>query len=261
MEDEDKEALAGLSTIPPHRKIHSYSQQLRANSGQKRQPPLRKHSLDDIPKPTTTIVADHFYDSSDDEFFAGNSVSTTDGCGNEEYVCPDSSGDEQNRQWQPMAEFVGSGGGSGIFKVPMRSAVHPGRPPCLELRPHPLRETQVGKFLRNIACTDKQLWAGQESGVRFWNFDDTYEPGTGINGRVRRGDEDAAPFHESVSTSPTICLMVDSGNRLVWTGHKDGKIKSWKMDQPLEDNTPFKEGLSWQAHRGPVLSMIFSSYG
>lgn len=54
--------------------------------------------------------------------------------------------------------------------------------------------------------------------------------------------------------------MVDSGNRLIWSGHKDGKIRSWKMDQPLDD-VPFKEGLSWQAHRGPVFSMVLTSHG
>ena len=32
------------------------------------------------------------------------------------------------------------------------------------------------------------------------------------------------------------------------------------MDQPLDDN-PFKEGLSWQAHRGLVLSMVLTSHG
>jgi hypothetical protein len=167
------------------------------------------------------------------------------------------------RQSQPLPEFIGSGGASGIFKVPTRAPVHPGRPPCLELRPHPLRETQVGKFLRNIACTETQLWAGQECGVRMWDFENAYEPGCGLGGfggRVRRGDEDAAPFHESVNTSPTMCLLVDCANRLIWSGHKDGKIRSWKMDQPLDD-TPFKEGLSWQAHRGPVLSMVLTSQG
>lgn len=158
-----------------------------------------------------------------------------------------------------------------MFKVPTRSPLHSARPPCLELRPHPLKETQVGRFLRNIACTGTQLWAGQESGVRFWNFDDAFEPGCGLSGRVRRGDEDAAPFHESASTSPTTCLMVDNGNRLVWSGHKDGKIMSWKMDhEPHKnddkddgdgDDTPFNEGLSWQAHKGPVNSIIMSSYG
>ncbi|KAL5783909.1 hypothetical protein ACOSQ2_006301 [Xanthoceras sorbifolium] len=268
IEDEDKEALAGLSTAPPHRKMHSYSQQLR--TGEKSYHPVRKHSLDDLPNPAgagRAATVDQMYDSSDDEFFAGG-VAAAAIEGGDEYVSQslyidDNDPDHlERRQFQPLAEFVGSGGGVGIFKVPTRSAVHPGRPPCLELRPHPLRETQVGKFLRNIACTETQLWAGQESGVRFWNFDSAYDVGCGLSNRVRRGDEDAAPFHESVNTSPTTCLMVDSGNKLVWSGHKDGKIRSWKMDQSLDDNNnPFKEGLAWQAHRGPVLAMIFSSHG
>ncbi|KAJ1415418.1 putative type II inositol 1,4,5-trisphosphate 5-phosphatase [Sesbania bispinosa] len=43
---------------------------------------------------------------------------------------------------------------------------------------------------------------------------------------------------------------------LVWSGHKDEKIRCWQMDhQSLDDNkwnNYFKESLSWQAHRGPV---------
>ncbi|KAL0368718.1 UNVERIFIED_CONTAM: Type I inositol polyphosphate 5-phosphatase 12 [Sesamum calycinum] len=80
-------------------------------------------------------------------------------------------------------------------------------------------------------------------------------------GRAQRGDEDAAPFYESTSTSPTICMTVDKGSKLVYSGHKDGKIRSWKMDLQSTDDISFKEGLYWQAHRGPVLSMEISSYG
>lgn len=120
---------------------------------------------------------------------------------------------------------------------------------------------QVGKFLRTIACTETQLWAGLECGIRVWNFSDQYKPGMGIGERASRGDEDAAPFHESTNTSPTLCLMVDSGSRLIWSGHKDGKIRSWKMDQSNFDESSFKEGLSWQAHRGSVLSVVMYSYG
>ncbi|EOY07002.1 Endonuclease/exonuclease/phosphatase family protein isoform 7 [Theobroma cacao] len=268
-DDDDRDALAGLSSAPtPQRNIHSYSQQLRAPSAQKRYHQVRNHSLDDIPKPL-----DHNYynnDSSDDEFFPHSSSLSNNAPSAEEYIITSHSqrldqnlsldgGPDDPRQCHTLPEFTGAGGGTGIFKVPMRATVHPGRPPFLELRPHPLRETQVGKFLRNIACTDTQLWAGQECGVRFWRFQDAYEPGLGA--KVRRGDEDAVPFQESTNTSPTMCLLVDSGNRLVWSGHKDGKIRTWKMDQPADDTSPFKEGLSWQAHRGPVLSLIMSSYG
>ncbi|KAI4334639.1 hypothetical protein L6164_019303 [Bauhinia variegata] len=243
-DDDDKEALAGMSSVPPHRKAHSYSQQLRVTSAHKRHQKSRKHSLDEDRLPKNV---ESFYDSDeDDDFFPYSSAG-------------DGGGPDDLLQCQQLPEFIGNGGGTGIFKVPIRMAVHPGRPPCLELRPHPLRETQVGKFLRNMACTEGQLWAGQESGVRVWKFLNAYEPGCGLGGRVRRGDEVAAPFHESVDTSPTICLAVDSGNRLVWSGHKDGKIRSWKMDQTF--STPFREGLSWQANKGPVLAMVITSYG
>ncbi|KAL1807899.1 hypothetical protein ACET3Z_024889 [Daucus carota] len=160
-----------------------------------------------------------------------------------------------------LPEFIGNAENApGILKAPRRGAVHPDRPTFLELRPHPLRETQVGKFLRTIASTDTQLWAGQECGVRVWKLPDVFEPGIGVGGRARRGDEEAAPFYESVSTSPAMCLAIDIGTRLVWSGHKDGKIRSWKMDEELNDD-PFPEGFSWQAYRAPVLALVISSYG
>ncbi|XP_052172743.1 type I inositol polyphosphate 5-phosphatase 13-like isoform X3 [Diospyros lotus] len=264
--EEEKEALAALANAPPRRKSHSYSHQLRTNTGghyPKRHHQIRNHSLDDDCIPRAAGI-DNFYDSSDDEFYpyatAGNSSSSAEADSQRLDRRLSTSFDASDDGRQPLPEFVASGGDSGIFKVPVRAGVHPARPPCLELRPHPLRETQVGKFLRTIACTESQLWGGQESGVRVWNLVDAYEPGIGIGGRARRGDEDCAPFYESGNTAPTLCLFVDNGSKLVWSGHKDGKIRSWKMDQPLDDTT-FKEGLSWQAHRGPILSMAITSHG
>ncbi|KAK8946590.1 Type I inositol 1,4,5-trisphosphate 5-phosphatase 12 [Platanthera zijinensis] len=183
-----------------------------------------------------------------------------------------------------LPEFVGNGGGTGIFRVPVRAAVHPGRPPALELRPHPLRETQAGAFLRTMVCTGTQLWAGQETGLRFWNLSDVYDV---WNGRpAKRGDEGSAPFFESERTSPVVCLVADEASSFIWSGHKDGRIRSWKIpkqgseylweggegeDTRILENTIgagtgdpgslFKEGLSWQAHRTSVLSMIITSYG
>ncbi|KAJ8647266.1 hypothetical protein MRB53_000289 [Persea americana] len=161
-------------------------------------------------------------------------------------------------------ELVGSGGGRGIFKLPVRAAVHPCRPPSLEVRPHPLRETQVGSFLRNIAATDQQMWAGAESGMRFWNLEDLFRPSAGQH---QRGDEETAPFRESEGRIPAaMCLIADLANRLVWSGHKDGKIRSWKMEQSLDGSGGgggggFREGLTWQAHRSPVLSIVMTAYG
>lgn len=159
-----------------------------------------------------------------------------------------------------LPEFIGRGGGTGIFRLPVRAAVHPHRPPSLEVRPHPLRETQIGCFLRTVASSESQLWAGSEYGVRFWNFEDLYAAAEDT--AVRSGDEETAPFRESIWTSPTLCLVADEGNRLVWSGHKDGRIRCWRMDiQSLNSNDHFTEALSWQAHRGPVFSLVMTSYG
>ncbi|KAH0866690.1 hypothetical protein HID58_083901, partial [Brassica napus] len=37
-------------------------------------------------------------------------------------------------------------GGTGIFEVPIRSAVHPNRPPSFEARPHPLKQSQIRRM-------------------------------------------------------------------------------------------------------------------
>ncbi|KAL4576632.1 hypothetical protein LXL04_012729 [Taraxacum kok-saghyz] len=166
---------------------------------------------------------------------------------------------KDNELDQALPEFIGSGGGRGVFKLPIRAAVHPARPPSLEFRPHPLRETQIGRFLRILKGTadGRQLWAGSECGVRFWDMKDMYAA------RMEEGNDEAeVPFYESVNTPPTLCLVVDDANKVVWSGHKDGKIRCWKMFQSTDEiKVPFRECLSWQAHRGPVLSMVFSSYG
>ncbi|RLN40353.1 uncharacterized protein C2845_PM01G31300 [Panicum miliaceum] len=64
----------------------------------------------------------------------------------------------------PIPEFVAARGGKGIFRIPLRAAMHPGRPPPLEVRPHPLRETHAGSFLRTLAAEPQRhhLWAGAE---------------------------------------------------------------------------------------------------
>lgn len=79
-----------------------------------------------------------------------------------------------------------------------------------------------------------------------------FELGCGLSGCVRRGDEDVVLFYELVSILFIICLMVDNGNRFVWSGYKDGKIMFWKMDYGFdnksddgEDDIFFSEGFFW----------------
>lgn len=73
--------------------------------------------------------------------------------------------------------------------------------------------------------------------------------------------EDTAPYKETEETeigSSVVCMVGDEGSRVVWSGHRDGRIRCWKL---RDDDHVIEEALSWQAHRGPVLSIAISSYG
>uniref|UniRef100_A0A6N2LTI8 IP5PC-F beta-propeller domain-containing protein n=1 Tax=Salix viminalis TaxID=40686 RepID=A0A6N2LTI8_SALVM len=154
-----------------------------------------------------------------------------------------------------LPEFIGKGGGTGIFRIPVRAAAHPDRPPSLEIRPRPLRESQTGRFLTTIVTTETQLWGGRENGaVQVWELKEMYG-----------GSDETAPFKESAalnSGSGVTCLVSDEGSRVVWSGHRDGRIRCWKMDTgPGLDRSRVKEVLSWMAHRGPVMSMVMTCCG
>ncbi|CAI9773907.1 unnamed protein product [Fraxinus pennsylvanica] len=131
---------------------------------------------------------------------------------------------------KPLPEFIGTNGGSGVFKPPFRAPVHHGSPP--------------------------------KCGIRVWDLkNDTYGCG------AQKGEEGTVRYWESVQCPATLCVVGDTGNGVVWSGHKDGRIRCWKMmdfngnGNDTVNRSGFKEALSWQAHRGPVLSMAVTSYG
>ncbi|KAG1363409.1 Type I inositol polyphosphate 5-phosphatase 12 [Cocos nucifera] len=249
------------SSLPPSFPLHQYSNSVEdLRFGHHHQPPLPPSHHHHHPG---VIATGGSFSNSFGSTGGGGSFSGSDGSLTLERAMSEYGGAPGT-----LPEFMGTGGGG----VPLRAAMHPGRPPALEIRPHPLRETQAGSFLRTIVCIRGQLWAGAESGLRVWNLDNMFD-GWGAAGPARRGDEESAPFWESCHTSPTMCLAVDAATGLIWSGHKDGKIRSWKMEQPTVQSSvseedgggnadPFREGLSWQAHsRSPVLSMVITSYG
>ncbi|KAI3411704.1 IPPc domain-containing protein [Psidium guajava] len=180
-------------------------------------------------------------------------------------------GERKSRGSASLPEFVGRGGGAGVFKLPVRAAVHPGRPPCVELRPQPLRETQIGCSLGTLVATPSQLWAGGERSIRVWDLT------ADIYAAAERDEDvdtepDTVPYRESVGgMSPILCLVADEASQLVWSGHRDGRVRCWSMSFGSSSSsvaatcsskkTRFKEALSWLAHRGPVLSIVISSYG
>ncbi|CAN4114931.1 unnamed protein product [Withania somnifera] len=281
--DGDGDLLPSTSNTSGRRNFYCYSDKFTLNSDSDSDTGAgRNFSLDETDIARAPKLFDRFYgsSSSDDEEFSSNSgqngavrkrldnmIQFLDRKISSE---TDASNSNVKSQFTGLPEFSGKGGGTGIFKLPVRAAVHPDRPTSLELRPHPLRERQIGRFLRSLLCTDEgsQLWAGSECGIRVWNLSDMYEASEDEENEDEEF-EDAAPFVESVKTSPTLCFVEDGGSRLIWSGHRDGGIRCWKMESGVRSRekgacgrgAAFKEVLSWQAHSGPVLSMIMTSYG
>ncbi|KAI4988763.1 hypothetical protein ZWY2020_036080 [Hordeum vulgare] len=278
-DDEALKELAAASSRPPQRRGISYSQPLsRGDTASARRAALRNHSLDDdhiLPAshslsyshhdPSAGVPAgyhpplppqQHHHHHPSASYSSGPSSRRSIGGASDGSMTLERAMSEYGGGAGTLPEFVGAGGGKGIFRVPLRAAMHPLRPPPLEVRPHPLRETQAGSFLRTLAADPKrrQLWAGAESGIRVWALDEVF---AGANG-------------------------------LLWTGHKDGRIRSWRMDLETAATAPappppgssgegsvggsghggsnsapvFREALTWQAYgRTPVLSMAITSYG
>lgn len=144
-------------------------------------------------------------------------------------------------------------------RPPARAAVRDDRPPPLELRPRPSRESQAGAALRALACYADgegapRLWAAGEAGVRAWDLVDAFRPPAS---RQRWGDEAAAPFRESRRTAPALCLATDPARGVVWSGHADGRIMGWNAVPGPEAG----DCLAWEAHRGPVFALAVSPYG
>ncbi|KAF2292043.1 hypothetical protein GH714_000300 [Hevea brasiliensis] len=140
-----------------------------------------------------------------------------------------------------LSEFIGKGGGTGIFRLPVRGAVHTGRPPSLEVQPHPLRESQIGGSLRTITTTETQLWTGSDNGgVQVWQFKDLYG-----------GCGDSAPYRESVAVGsgevvswvahrgPILSMVITRYGDL-WSGSEGGAIKIWPWEA-IEKSFSFTE--------------------
>ncbi|CAM0945760.1 unnamed protein product [Alopecurus aequalis] len=160
-----------------------------------------------------------------------------------------------------LLEFAASASASHVYRPPPRAAVRADRPPPLELRPRPPRESQADTALRALACcaapgtaASTHLWAAGEAGVRVWDLADAFRSPTS---RRRWGDEASAPFRESRRTPTALCLVADPGRGVVWSGHANGRIMGWGADRGPESG----ECIGWDAHRGPVFALAISPYG
>lgn len=158
-----------------------------------------------------------------------------------------------------MKEFVSAGGRRGGFKAPDRGE---DGPVAFELRPQPLQEMPV-QPTRVLACTDTALWLGCDQGIMVWDIPGAFK--SSCDGKSNmKGDEDAAAYSRSVHELAPLCLVADTTNHLMWSGHKDGRVRAWHLtfehasENASDGNTAV---FTWQAHQTAVLAMIVTSYG
>lgn len=164
---------------------------------------------------------------------------------------------------QQNAEFTAAGGGKGVYRSPSREFVNSGHPVAMELRPRPLR-TDFCQTIKTLLCTDTAVWAAFDSGLKVWDIETAFGNCSAGDGNLA-GDEDAAPYTVlAVNMAPTLCLAMDVANQIVWSGHRDGKVRAWPLQihsGTAQQRNSVAPVLVWDAHQAPVTALTITSYG
>ncbi len=74
--------------------------------------------------------------------------------------------------------------------------------------------------------------------------------------------EDAAAYHVlPVDREPISYLAMDVAYHIMWSGHRDGKVRGWPMqvvtEKPMTTTVPI---LMWEAHQSSVTAIAVYSY-
>ncbi|XP_024524008.1 type II inositol polyphosphate 5-phosphatase 15 [Selaginella moellendorffii] len=154
------------------------------------------------------------------------------------------------------SEFI-AGGGKGVYKPPLRGPVDPDRPVPFDLRPSPMRTNQPA---RALTCTGSSVWLACDGALKVWDVANAMSHGSGGDGNPP-DDIDAAAFTYMGVEGMTLCLVADAANKLVWSGHRDGKVRAWSTEELVRSKRRTEPSLCWIAHRSPVLSMVITTYG
>ncbi|KAG0597124.1 hypothetical protein M758_UG313100 [Ceratodon purpureus] len=167
-----------------------------------------------------------------------------------------------SRSGRQQSEFLASGGGRGVYRAPSREIFNPGSPVALELRPRPLKLKEVNQSIRTIMCTETSVWAAFDHGLKVWDIEAaTSSCSEGSNNSL--GDEDAAGY-TVLTSGPTLCLAMDTGNQVVWTGHRGGKVRAWPFNIRGGDSQkrdPIEPVLVWDGHQTAVTAITITPYG
>ncbi len=76
------------------------------------------------------------------------------------------------------------------------------------------------------------------------------------------GEHTVAYHLLAVHKEPISYVAMDVAYHIVWSGHKNGKVRSWPMqvvtEKPMTTTIP---SLMWGAHQSPVTAIVIYSYG
>uniref|UniRef100_A0A7I4BC76 Inositol polyphosphate-related phosphatase domain-containing protein n=1 Tax=Physcomitrium patens TaxID=3218 RepID=A0A7I4BC76_PHYPA len=156
-------------------------------------------------------------------------------------------------------EFLASGGGRGVYRAPSRDLFYAGNPVALELRPRPHKE--MNESIKTALCAGSSLWAAFDHGLKVWDIEDASSGGSeGSNNSP--GDEDAAAYIPLVVNSgATMCLAMDNANQIIWSGHRDGRLRAWPLNIRDGGSQGRDQILEWDGHQAPVTAITITSYG
>lgn len=74
----------------------------------------------------------------------------------------------------------------------------------------------------------------------------------------------AAANAAAVSSGGVTCACFEPGRDIIWTGHSDGRVCSWRSGVAPRGQPPGLGGgcvASWQAHKGPMAAMVLTRDG
>lgn len=90
------------------------------------------------------------------------------------------------------------------------------------------------------------------------------EPAVEVLGPAAVAAANAAQASATSSGGAATCLLPDAPRGLVWSGHADGRVCSWRVEAPARGQAPGIGGgavACWQAHKGAVSALALTSAG
>ncbi len=115
-------------------------------------------------------------------------------------------------------------------KAPLRGYVHVRHHVPLEFGPHPLKDTKLST--KAIVCTKTSVLAASNVHLQVQDIESATKECSAVIAVVDNltEDEDTVAYHVLlVHMEPISYLAMDVAYHIMWSGHKDGKVRGWPM--------------------------------